>query len=154
MTPTPVSAVDSWTEYTYNLPVGAVYFAIQVVSKDQFALLVDDITYNGKSLVLTGYNVYRNKKQIASVPADATSFTDNDVTGSGTASYAVSAVYSIGESAASDMVSVPAGITNIDNSASDSIERRFRIDGVVAIEKEKGVQVVKTEKGATHKVAL
>lgn len=154
LTPTPVSAVDSWTEYTYNLPVGAVYFAIQVVSKDQFALLVDDITYNGKSLVLTGYNVYRNKKQIASVPADATSFTDNDVTGSGTASYAVSAVYSIGESGASDMVSVPAGITNIDNSTSDSIERRFRIDGVVAKEKEKGVQVVKTENGATHKVAL
>lgn len=151
LTPTPVNATDAWTEYTYSLPAGAVYFAIHVVSKDQFALLVDDVTYNGKSLVLSGYNIYRDSKLIAFVPADVTSFSDSDVVGNGSVSYAVSAVYTIGESAASDTVSVPAGIIGIANSPQDSAEKRYRIDGVETT-KEKGIQIIKTKNGTSHKV--
>lgn len=47
---TAVSATTTWTEYTYNLSAYSgrtVYLAIQCVSNDAFAFLIDDIVING-----------------------------------------------------------------------------------------------------------
>ena len=56
---------DVWTEYTFPVPEGSVYFAIFCDSDNAFMFFVDDVTYtpaNAESLNLTilGYNIYRN----------------------------------------------------------------------------------------------
>ena len=86
---------DEWLEYSYVLPDGARYFAINGVSDGGFALFVDDIRYNDltvPSLDLVRYDVYRNGELIG------TSFTEEyvDATNPATilgSTYTVKAVY-------------------------------------------------------------
>lgn len=94
-----------WTEYSYEVPEGAKYFAIRCTSNDCFIFLVDDVTYIPRGLVLTGYNVYRDGEMITDSPLDTTSYTDAD-TKAGQHSYFVTAVYDRGESKASNVVLV------------------------------------------------
>lgn len=42
-------STTEWTEYTYNLPEGTKYVAINCTSDDVFALYIDDITINAQS---------------------------------------------------------------------------------------------------------
>ncbi|MBO4646092.1 MAG: choice-of-anchor J domain-containing protein [Bacteroidales bacterium] len=44
-------SVEEWTEFTYNLPAGTKYVAINCASNDIFALYIDDITINVQSSV-------------------------------------------------------------------------------------------------------
>ena len=85
----------AWTQYSYELPEGTKYFAI-VFTSNLTGLAIDDITYQGKALTLNGYNIYRDGKQVATVPAATTTWTDNGVVGDHV--YMVSAVYTEGES--------------------------------------------------------
>ena len=43
-----VSSTD-WTEYTYDIPAGATYVAINCTSDDIFALFIDDVTISAES---------------------------------------------------------------------------------------------------------
>ena len=93
-----------WTEYKAELPAGAKYFAIRMKSLDQFALLVDDITYQpaipGGEVVVRGYNVYRDGELIG--------FTETpgyeDVMPSDGAVYEVTVVYATAESPLSNRI--------------------------------------------------
>lgn len=112
-----VDAVPAeWTEYEYELPSGCKYFAVRNIGKDEFALLLDDVTYTPKSLILTAYRVYRNGEIVATLAPDATSWTDSK---GGSNEYFVTAVYDEGESARSNVVSPVTAIgsitTNADN---------------------------------------
>ncbi|MDE5958797.1 MAG: T9SS type A sorting domain-containing protein, partial [Muribaculaceae bacterium] len=92
-----------WTEYRFEVPAGTTHFAIRCISNRQFALFVDDITFEranpAADLQLIGYNVYRAGVRLpASPPADnAFSEPDEDAH-----RYLVPAVYDRGESAASN----------------------------------------------------
>lgn len=108
---TKVQAVSNvpveWTKYSFAVPAGAKHFAIRCVSNRQFALFVDDVTFEranpAANLQLQGYNVYRDGVKLCASPVTGTRFseTDNDAH-----SYVVTAVYDRGESAASNVAAV------------------------------------------------
>lgn len=107
-----------WTEASFNLPRGAKYFAIRCTSSDAMALLVDDITCvtaasMPQDLLLTGYNVWRDGEQVNDVPVTAHSWLDYDVA-EGAHLYHVSALYSLGESALSNGVTLMSHITGVE----------------------------------------
>ncbi|MCM1079389.1 MAG: hypothetical protein NC116_06695 [Clostridium sp.] len=110
---------DEWTEYTFDVPEGAKYFAIRCTSDDKFIFLVDDVTYipagaSAGDLSLVGYNVYRDGEKINSEPVEETEYIDADAA-EGVHSYVVTVIYDKGESKVSNVVtiSVSTGIAGI-----------------------------------------
>ncbi len=96
----------AWTKYSYLLPEGAKYFAVNCVSEDSFALFVDDLSMNDMTvpnLTLSGYKVYRNGVEVATVTD--TTYVDNSPV-EGSADYAVAAIYDGVESDKCDSVTV------------------------------------------------
>lgn len=95
-----------WTEFSIDLPEGAKYFAINCLSQDIFFLMIDDITYvrlgNASEQSIIGYNVYRDGQLLATV--NDTSYFDTDC--AGCHEYAVTAVYTKGESAPSNILTI------------------------------------------------
>ena len=71
-------SVTEWTEYSYELPAGTKYVAINCVSDDVFALFIDDVTISAgrnRDASIVSYNVYRSEQPtegyaiIGNVPA-------------------------------------------------------------------------------------
>lgn len=107
------TAASSWAEYSFELPVGAKYFAIVCTSNNKMMLQIDDITYEKGGLSAQSYNVYRDGELIANVSAPAATYTDATTT-SGSHTYNVSAVYDDGESSLSnDANTTVTGISSI-----------------------------------------
>ncbi len=99
-----------WTKYTFELPEGTVYFAIQYQGgNNSLAAFVDDVefdkvaTYN-VTPVVEGYNLYCDGVKVnEDVITDTTySVSRTDVSGK----YYVTTVYNVGESSASNTVQV------------------------------------------------
>lgn len=70
----PLGEADSWawTKRTFDVPEGARYFAIQLVSTDKMGLKIDDLCFErvrGLDIEILGYNVYVDGVLTASVPA-------------------------------------------------------------------------------------
>ncbi len=110
--------VDQWTEYEYQLPEGAVRFAIHYISEDIFGLKIDAISYLPKDAdAITGYDVYR-----AEIGKDAEkighteecSYADADVDGSMAYSYYVVPTLASGADGEKSNVII-VGTTGIDN---------------------------------------
>lgn len=105
-------APADWTEFAYRLPEGTKYFAIRYVSKDKYALAIDDLSYTPadgdvESLELLGYNVYRDGVRINDdILTDASCADSSDGQNH---TYAVTAVYDLGESDFSDEIETGAG---------------------------------------------
>lgn len=137
-----------WTEYSYNLPEGAKYFAIRCVSDDQFIFMVDDVTYEPAGtesikLSIEGYNVYRNGEKVNDALITATSYVDTPEE-EGLYYYQVTVVYKeYGESAGSNEVDV-------------EISKNGGVEAVevanVAISSGNGVIVVRGAEGETAQV--
>lgn len=107
------SAGSTWTEYSFDLPAGARYFAIVCTSSNKMMLQLDDVTYTKGGLSAESYNIYRDGQLIATVLAPATTYTDA-VAPAGTHSYNVTAVYSEGESGLSnDASTTTTGINGV-----------------------------------------
>lgn len=101
----PANSDYSFTEYSFEVPAGAKYFAFRFVSKDTFMVLIDDVTYQpagAKQVELVGYNVYRDGVKLNDTPITATTYHDAEIIPD--ASYAVTAVYNTGESKGSNVV--------------------------------------------------
>ncbi len=101
---------DYWTQYSYELPEDAKYFAIQCCRRVVF-LLIDDVTYCIHSgaedpVTLIGYNVYRNGSIINEEVVTTNSYDDTTAEEGTYYSYRVTAVYEEGESDYSDEVSI------------------------------------------------
>lgn len=104
------NAPTKWTEYTYQLPEGTRYFAIRNISTDVYILMVDDITCEISSkaaddCVLEGYELYRNGVLLAKLPATATSYVVDALTGN-SESYAIVARYNYGPSPLSNIATL------------------------------------------------
>lgn len=109
----------SWTEFAYDIPDGALYFAIRCVSRDQYAFFLDDITYipaASEIESIAGYDIYRDGKKLNVTPVVATNFTDKDVE-PGEHTYAVYAVMPRGTS---EGVETKLEISGVENVAADS----------------------------------
>ena len=100
-------ATATWQEVKVTLPADAKYVAIHTVL-DGFGTLIDNIKYTeAKAPKLLGYNVYNGTEQ----NGETTTATAAKAQGNG--SYAVSAVYDLGESELSNTVAVTSGIDEI-----------------------------------------
>ena len=108
------SAPSEWTKTSVDLPEGTMYFAIKCTSVDRFVMGLDDITYipgtgMPKDFELTGYNFYRNSKKVNESIIDGRNFS---CPGSIDDRFAVTAVYTTGESRFSNVV-VPSGVSGL-----------------------------------------
>lgn len=100
----------SWTEYACNLPEGAKYFALRRTSNNTFIFCLDDIRFIAAGaekmpLSVVGYNVYRNGDLITDEPLVANDYSDTMLP-DGDNDYIVSVVYDLGESGASNKVTL------------------------------------------------
>ncbi len=115
--PGPISNEDRpFTEYSADLPAGAMRFAIRSCAAGSFMLMVDDVTYtklDGFEGELKGYNVYRDGVKLNEAPVAEASFLDTEADDAAH-TYHVTAVYDKGESELSEPVV-------IDQSGIDSI---------------------------------
>lgn len=112
------SVPTDWTEYSYDIPEGAKYFAVRSISDDVYALMLDDFTFEAahphSSLVLNGYNVYRDGEKISGNPVAAAEHIDA-APESEAHIYNVTALYNNGESAPSNSATITiAGIAGVD----------------------------------------
>lgn len=153
-----ITVPEQWTEYSVALPAGTKYFAIRCVSKDQYILFLDDITYRkaARDFRLLGYNVYRNDVLLNSAPVSATSYVadfaadKNDV-------YKVSAVYNTGEShltaaewdGGTGIAEIGSGAENMPKVVYDIAGRRIPADKIV----NGGVYIIKQGKQTRKVVA-
>ena len=100
-------ATATWQEVKVTLPADAKYVAIHTVL-DGFGTMIDNIKYTeAKAPKLLGYNVYNGTE----LNGETTTATAAKAQGNG--SYAVSAVYDLGESELSNSVAVTSGIDEI-----------------------------------------
>lgn len=123
-----------WTKYEFTLPDDAVYFAINCVSSDTYALLIDEVEYtsiNPVILDLKGFKVYRNADTLANDVIEDNQYTDANVSATSRHTYYVTAIYDKGESALSNpfnfdaagVDSVTLGDFNVEVSGSELIIR-------------------------------
>ena len=99
----------SWQHFTFDLPEGTTYFAINYAPDYGISLRIDDITFtpgdSGEALDLLGYNVYRNGVKLNSETLAECNFAENEVPG-GDHTYHVTAIYNRGESRGSNPAEV------------------------------------------------
>lgn len=110
---------DKWTKYTFTLPEDAKCFAINCVSENSYALLIDEITYESTepmTLSLLGFNVYRDGEKINDELLEEGYYVDTNAP-AGSHYYNVTTVYDKGESAFSNQVSTTAGIETVNNNS-------------------------------------
>ena len=100
------STAGNWQEVKTTLPADAKYVAIHTVY-DGFGIMIDNIAYTeAQAPVLKGYNVYCDGEGVSLVlTPEAKAQADG--------TYAVSAIYNLGESALSNTVAVTTGIAGV-----------------------------------------
>ncbi|MDE7403086.1 MAG: choice-of-anchor J domain-containing protein [Muribaculaceae bacterium] len=113
-----IEVPDTWMEYSWVVPEGTRWFAINCVSDNAFALFIDDISYNDfrvKASAVSGYKVYRDSELVATV---AEPYWTDDHKPAGKNSYEVSALYADGsESPRSEvLIADTSGITETEQS--------------------------------------
>ena len=115
----------TWTKYDVKLPAGARRFAIRDNTEDGFMLLVDDVTFHPGSLTddadIVGYNLYRDGMRINEETIEENSYLDADVFDGKSYDYAVTVVYTNGESAASNKCVVLYDLSGIDSVTGDGL---------------------------------
>ena len=120
----------TWRQYTAQLPEGTTYFALHNNTADTYMFMLDDISFRAGSGSVTGYNVYCDGQLLATLPADATSYTQLNPPVGGTNTYGVSAIYAGGESEAAT-VKIGTGIGAATLRQDDTAEVRT-LDGRLA----------------------
>lgn len=100
-----------------TLPEDARYFAIRYVSRDMFALMVDDIHYSPALTAegITAYDVVRDSQTIATgIEAPDCKYIDKDITGGRTYAYQVIPVFGkLGHGALSNTAMI--GVTGVES---------------------------------------
>ncbi len=125
---------ERWTEYSYDLPEGARYFAIRCTSNGTFALCVDDLTYIPESplasLSIQGFNIYRDGAIINDANVDTPNYIDTGAE-PGDHTYTVTTVYNLGESELSNEASI---LVSAINAAKAGIFKVSSLSGNIIIE--------------------
>lgn len=116
-----VTVPYEWTRYQYNLPEGALHFAVRAVSEDCYLLMLDDFTFTPDPLVgaptLVGYDIYRDGVKLNDAPVNAGEYLDTKAT-AGRHVYHVVAKYAEGDSELSNPVSIEqSGLDEVSSAA-------------------------------------
>ena len=139
-----------WTEVTCDLPEGAKYFAINYTANDLFMIQIDDITYTVGDGEFLGYNVYRDGEKIATLDANATTYTDD--MGNKDSKYQITALYTRGESGLTS-VGETTSIEKINNTQEVGKVSLYNLNGQKINEpSHQGVYIVRQANGKTFKV--
>lgn len=118
----------AWEEVTFDVPQGAVRFAIHhITAEGGFMLGIDDVEYVAGNGVLTGYNIYRDNVLLKSVGASDLHYVDAG--GNDGSVYAVTAVYTDGESAPTIATLVPDAIHAIEAGDNAKPFNVYTVDG-------------------------
>ncbi len=150
------SSSYGWTKRSYDLPEGTKYFAIRNVSDGySYRLFVDDIQFkpaSGKGVLeLNGYNIYCDGSLVDSISADNVSYLDTPEE-AGFHVYHVTAVYNLGESAATMAeVDVVTGISHLSAGAT-ATSGIYSIDGRRLSAPTDGVNIIRKEDGSVQKM--
>jgi hypothetical protein len=106
-----------WTKYTFNLPEGSLYFAIQYQGgSNSYAALIDDVEFDKEATynvtpVVEGYNLYCDGNKVNDAVITDTTYTVNQYA---LGTYVVKTVYNVGESEASNAVVISStGVADI-----------------------------------------
>lgn len=121
-----------WQEINVELPEGAKYFAIHRKTREDDAMifLVDDVTYEKGTEVITGYNIYRDDQLIKTMEADQTEFTDETGEAGKKYTYAITALYESGESEPIiAIVDTTNGIQDVENVLGTKTYNVYTLDG-------------------------
>ncbi len=127
------SNATSWTQRTASLPAGTKYFAIRHTAHDIFGVMIDDVTYEIShvtegQLAPVSYNIYLDGQLVGNVDANDPLTYDFGTLASGDHECAVSAVYTLGESA-----QVPANFTIEPKTATPTLSMVNNGDGTYTI---------------------
>lgn len=146
----------TWTEYSFEVPAGALYFAVRNHDTDAFMLMLDDFTFApagaSAELSIAGYDVYRDGVKITTEPTGETEFTDADAT-DGDHTYVVVAVYDKGISKGSNAVIVSTtGIADITVDSADA--EYFNMQGIRVTNPEAGQLYIRRQGGRAAKVMV
>lgn len=146
----------TWTEYSFEVPAGALYFAVRNHDTDAFMLMLDDFTFAAAGasaeLSIAGYDVYRDGVKITTEPTGETEFTDADAT-DGDHTYVVVAVYDKGISKGSNAVTVSTtGIADITVDSADA--EYFNMQGIRVANPEAGQLYIRRQGGRAAKVMV
>ena len=154
-----IEAPHDWTQFSYELPEGAKYFAVRYVSGDGFVFMVDDFRFVPASarnlmdeLALVGYNVYRDNQRINKEPVEEPEFTDKGVS-AGDHRYSVTAVYLQGESRLGNDVEVSiegSGIAAVE-AAENAEAQYYDLSGIRVDNPEKGSVYIVVRDGKASK---
>lgn len=124
---------SDWTLYEFELPEGAMHFAINSCARNSFMLMVDDVTYIPDGAFVTtdfeGYDVYRNGQKLNRNLLTTREYTDTDVIDGKTYEYVVVAVYNKGQSAPSDVEVIHFG--SVDSIHGDAISITSGKDSII-----------------------
>ncbi len=121
-----------WEEASIVIPAGATYFAIHqnTKSSNTFMFQIDDVTYEGGSGAVTGYNVYRDGELLKTISgADNLQFVDNTAENGKTYVYAVTALFADGESEATVATAITTDIANVEAVVKASSYTVYTLDG-------------------------
>ena len=135
-----------WQEINVELPEGAKYFAIHRKTREDDAMifLVDDVTYEKGTEVITGYNIYRDDQLIKTMEADQTEFTDETGEAGKKYTYAITALYESGESEPIiAIVDTTNGIQDVENVLGTKTYNVYTLDGQLIGKKMKSLNGLK-----------
>jgi len=162
-----IGYTNDWTEYTFDLPEGARYFAIVHKTFGGVAVLLDDVTYvpagsTSELIELRGYNIYRDGKKVNDALIGDNTWIDPDAVSGKEYTYAVSTVWDKGESGLSNEVTVTASTSvqtlNAPKHKICTIPGGIRIKGasgsVVKVYNMTGICVATRRAGETEDIAL
>ena len=127
------SNATSWTQRTASLPAGTKYFAIRHTAYDIFGVMIDDVTYEISHVVEAplapvSYNIYLDGQLVGNVDANDPLTYDFGTLAAGDHECAVSAVYTVGESA-----QTPATFTITPKTATPTLSMVDNGDGTYTI---------------------
>ena len=147
-----VELPGTWQQYSYYLPEGTRYFAINCVSDGAFAMFVDDLTFNDLTVPtweLDHYNIYLNGEKIGE--STDTYYQGNVTDEKG--EYTVKAIFDRGESPMSESITLRATgvcLTDADNSEA----RYFDVNGLEVKNPQPGSILIRVEGGKATKVLI
>lgn len=139
-----VTVPVDWTSYSFQLPEGALHFAVRCVSKDCYMLMLDDFSFTPDPLLyaptLIGYDIYRDGVKLNDTPVATGEYLDTDVN-EGRHTYHVVARYAEGASELSNPASIDmSGIETV--AASDFRVYADGLDIVISGAAQRPVSVV------------
>lgn len=118
-----ITSALEWEKFEYNLPGGALHFAVRCVSADCYFLMLDEFVFTpdpqAGAPVLEGYDVYRDGVKLNDAPVAEAEYVDTTPTGSHT--YHVVAKYDKGVSELSNPVTLNFSGINIEEAESNRV---------------------------------